>query len=127
MTNLLKKPKTLPALLKQAQKVFNTWIRKVRDKDEPCISCGKAHEDYDSGHYVPQGSSSFLRFHGWNVNKEGKGCNSFDKFHLIGYRKNLIKKIGEENVEWLENNRHRVKRWSRVELEQIILRYQIKS
>ena len=115
--------KSLPKLLKIAEQVFNRWVREERDKDDLCISCGKHHEDYDAGHYVPQGSSSFLRFHEWNVNKEGKGCNSFDKFHLVGYRKNLIKKIGLENVEWLEENRHIVKKWSRTELEEIINRY----
>lgn len=102
--------------------VFNAWIR-VRDQNSLCISCGKSHEDYDAGHYVPQGSSSFLRFHEWNCNKEGKSCNAFDKFHLIGYRKNLIKKIGIEKVEWLEENRHMIKKWSRTELEIIIKKY----
>lgn len=113
------KTKTLPKLLKHTQEVFNKWIRQ-RDQNEPCISCGQHKEHYDAGHYVPQGQSSFLRFHEDNVNKECKGCNSFDKFHLVGYRKNLIKKIGIEKVEWLENNRHTVKRWSRIELEEII-------
>lgn len=117
-----KKLKSIPSLLEKAQKIFNKWVRE-RDSEEPCISCGEFHEWYDAGHYVPQGSSSFLRFHEWNVNKEGKGCNSYDKFHLIGYRKNLIKKIGLENVEWLEENKRTVKSWSRTELENIIEKY----
>lgn len=116
------KKKSIPALLKQAQRVFNYFIRE-RDKNDPCISCGKFHEDYDAGHYVPQGQSSFLRFHEDNCHKEGKGCNSFDKFHLVGYRKNLIRKIGIEKVEWLEENRHTVKKWSREELNEIIKNY----
>jgi len=117
-----KKLKSLPSLLGDAQKVFNKWIR-LRDKDELCIACGQHHEDYDAGHYVPQGPSSFLRFHEMNCHKEGKSCNAFDKFHLVGYRKNLNKKIGLENVEWLEENRRTVKRWSRIELEEIIKKY----
>ena len=118
-----KKVTPLPKLLAKAQETINAWVRKVRDIDEPCISCGEFHEWWDAGHYVPQGSSSFLRFHEWNINKEGKGCNSYDKFHLVGYRKNLIKKIGLEKVEWLEENRRTVKRWSRIELEEIIKKY----
>lgn len=114
---------SLPKLLKKAQQVFNAWIRK-RDADDPCISCGKHHEDYDAGHYVPQNNSSLLRFNEWNVNKEGKSCNCFDKFHLIGYRENLIKKIGLENVEWLEQNKRELYKWSREELREIILKYQ---
>ena len=116
------KKKTVPKLLGEAQKIFNRWVRE-RDQDEPCISCGKWHDKWDAGHYVPQGSSSFLRFHEDNVHKEGSYCNAFDKFHLVGYRKRLIEKIGIDKVEWLENNRHHVKRWSRIELEQIISKY----
>lgn len=116
--------KSLPKLLKQAQEVVNKYAR-LRDGDEPCIACSRHREYYDAGHYVPQGSSSFLRFHLWNLNKECKGCNAFDKFHLVGYRKNLIKKIGLENVEWLEENRHVVKRWTRTELLEIIANYTI--
>lgn len=118
----MKKKKTLPQLLAIAQKKFNFFIRE-RDCDDVCISCGKHHEDYDAGHYVPQGSSSLLRFHEDNVHKEGKSCNAFDKFHLIGYRKNLISKIGIEKVEWLEENRRTVKKWTREELNDIIQKY----
>ncbi len=117
------KRKSLLFILRLAQHTFNAFIRK-RDENDPCISCGKHHPDYDAGHYVPQGSSSFLRFHEDNCHKEGKGCNSFDKFHLVGYRKNLIKKIGIERVEWLEENRHNIKRWSKSELIEIIKKYQ---
>jgi len=107
-----KKLKSLPDLLGDAQKIFNKWVR-LRDSDEPCIACGIHQEYYDAGHYVPQGASSLLRFNEFNTNKECKHCNAFDKFHLVGYRKNLIKKIGLENVEWLEENRRTPKKYSR--------------
>jgi hypothetical protein len=113
---------TLPKLIKKAEKVFNAYIRK-RDADLPCISCGRHCEYYDAGHYVPVKGSSYLRFHEWNVNKECKGCNGFDEFHLIGYRKNLIEKIGIDAVNWLEDNRRVIKKWSRSELEEIIKKY----
>jgi hypothetical protein len=79
----------------------------------------------DAGHYVPVRGGSFLRFHEWNVNAECKGCNGFDDFHLVGYRKNLIEKIGIENVQWLEANRRTVKKWTRSELEIIIQKYSL--
>lgn len=117
-----KKKKSLPKLLEEAQRIFNRWVR-TRDSEDLCISCGCHHEDYDAGHYVPQKGGSFLRFHEWNCNKEGKSCNGFDKFHLVGYRKRLIEKIGLENVEWLESKRHEVKKWTREELEEIKSKY----
>ena len=77
----------------------------------------------NAGHYVPV-NGSFLRFHEWNVNGECQGCNGFDKFHLIGYRKNLIIKIGLEAVEYLESNRHTLKKWTQAELQEIKDKYQ---
>lgn len=112
----------LPKLLKRTEEVFNRWVRN-RDADDPCISCGEHKENYDAGHFVPVKGGSFLRFHEWNVNKECKSCNGFDGFHLVGYRKNLIKKIGVEKVEWLEANRRTVKKWEREELEYLITKY----
>lgn len=112
----------LPKLLKKAEKIFNEYVR-TRDQDLPCISCGEHKAFYDAGHYVSVSKSSFLRFHEWNVNKECKGCNCFDQDHLIGYRKNLVDKIGEDAVKWLEENRHNPKKWTRSELNEIINKY----
>jgi hypothetical protein len=117
----MSKLKSLSKLLKKAQIIFNAYIRK-RDEGLPCISCGKIKE-LQAGHYVPQGKSSYLRFNEWNVNGECAGCNFFDSFHLVGYRKNLIHKIGIENVEWLENNRFILHSWSREQLNFIIEKY----
>jgi len=109
-------------LIEKAQKVFNAYIRE-RDKDLPCISCGKWHDKWDAGHYVPVKGGSYLRFNEFNVSKEGSYCNGFDQFHLVGYRKNLIKRIGLEKVEWLEQNRNKVHKWTRKELNSIIDKY----
>jgi hypothetical protein len=43
--------KTNSDWLKEAQKVFNQYIR-LRDKAQPCISCGsKLGSKYDAGHF----------------------------------------------------------------------------
>jgi hypothetical protein len=120
---------TLPKLTAKAQKIFNAYIRQ-RDSENglfTCISCGqvKPIELMDAGHYVPQKNSSALRFNEYNVNGECKSCNGFDQFHLIGYRKNLINKIGIEMVEYLETHNREVKKWSRTELLQIIKDYKL--
>ena len=117
----------LPKLLEKAQKVVNRYIRE-RDSEDgwfQCISCGMTMttDQMDAGHYVPQRGGSYLRFHEFNLNGECKKCNGFDEFHLIGYRKRLIDKIGENAVRWLEENRHTVKKWTREELEEIINKY----
>ena len=118
---------TIPKLTAKAQQIFNRYIR-TRDSQDgyfTCISCGqtKGHEVMDAGHYVPVKGSSALRFDEYNVNGECKSCNGFDQFHLIGYRKNLIDKIGERMVLHLESQHRLIKRWSRTELNEIIEKY----
>ena len=126
---VVSKLKSIPSLTKDAQKVFNKYIR-TRDAEDgyfTCISCGrdKPIEQMDCGHYVPVKNSSSLRFDEYNCNGECKGCNLFDQFHLIGYRKNLIDKIGTDMVNWLDKNCRSLKKWSRSELEEIIDKYKI--
>jgi hypothetical protein len=118
---------TLPRLTEKAQKVFNAYIRQRDSKDGhfTCISCFKTLpvESMNAGHYVPVKGGSFLRFHEDNVHGECQRCNGFDEFHLIGYRKHLLLKIGKKRVEWLENNRNKVHKWDRGDLEDIITLY----
>ena len=118
---------TIPKLTAKAQTIFNRYIRE-RDSDGgwfTCISCGQTKDStqMDAGHYVPVKGSSALRFDEYNVNGECKGCNGFNEFHLIGYRKNLIDKVGERKVMELESQFRLIKKWSRTELNEIIERY----
>ena len=118
---------TIPKLTAKAQRIFNAYIRKRDSQDGyfTCISCGRQTPTdlMDAGHYVPVKRSSNLRFHEMNVHGECKRCNGFDEFHLIGYRKNLIEKIGEDMVIWLEDNARTTKKWTRTELDEIIKNY----
>lgn len=113
----------------KAQKIFNAWIRQRDSKDGYfiCISCGllKPTEFMDAGHYVPIKTGSYLRFDEDNVHGECRYCNRFNDFHLIGYRKNLIKKIGLEKVEYLEQNSRKIKKWNKTELQEIAAKYKI--
>ena len=118
---------TIPKLTAKAQKIFNAYIRQ-RDSEDgyfTCISCGqtKTTDLMDAGHYVPVKGSSALRFDEYNVNGECKSCNGFDQFHLIGYRRNLIDKVGERKVMELEQQHRLIKKWTRTELNEIIERY----
>ena len=118
---------TIPKLTTKAQTIFNRYIRQ-RDSEDgyfTCISCGqvKAIDLMDAGHYVPVKGSSALRFDEYNVNGECKSCNGFDQFHLIGYRRNLIDKVGERKVIELEQQHRLIKKWSRYELQAIIEYY----
>lgn len=87
---------------KEAQAVFNQWVR-LRDKDEPCISCGRFHQgSYDAGHYRSIGASPALRFNELNCWKQCVPCNQHRSGNAIEYRLRLIEKIGAEKLAWLE-------------------------
>jgi len=123
------KLKTKSEWFKEAQVIFNQFIR-LRDKNEPCISCGTiSNVQYAAGHYRSVGSSPELRFNELNVHKQ---CNSYCNNHLSGnivqYRINLIKKIGLEAVEWLEG-KHEAKHYTIDDIKELkrIYREKIKE
>jgi hypothetical protein len=92
--------KTRGELAKEAQAAFNKYIR-LRDKDKPCISCGSGQ--YHAGHYRSVGSAPHLRFNLWNNHKQCAPCNTHLSGNLINYRINLIQRIGQDKVDWLES------------------------
>lgn len=90
-----------------------------------------------------------LRFDTRNLNGECSRCNRFDTDHLIGYRRNLVHKLGakaferskynniedeeiksklirefgEKQVGRLEAERHSVKKWDVGELKQLYIHF----
>ena len=112
--------------LKDAQSVFNKFIR-LRDKNEPCISCGKYHKgQYHAGHYRSVGACPELRFCELNVHKQCAPCNDHKSGNIIKYRINLVKKIGVDKVEWLERQDHEPKKYTIEDCKEIIKYYKAK-
>lgn len=110
---------TLSDHLKLTQMVVNKYIR-LRDKDELCISCGKKINGVEhASHYLSSGGHSNIRFHEDNIWKSCYKCNVMLSGNPTSYRIRLIKKIGVERVEWLEDNAYIEKKWTREELKEI--------
>ncbi|MBP3934474.1 MAG: recombination protein NinG [Pseudomonas sp.] len=88
---------------KEAQQAFNAWVR-LRDHGLPCISCGTtADVQYAAGHFKPSGSNPALRFDPLNVHLQcNRNCNMAKSGNLGPYRIELIKRIGQDKVDWLE-------------------------
>lgn len=110
--------------LNALEAVFNAYVRK-RDKDLPCISCGclKANK-WDAGHFWAAGNYSFLRFNEDNVHKQcSNNCNIHKSGNQAEYRINLIKKIGAERVQWLDDHRHDELRITIPEIKTLIEKY----
>ena len=108
-------------------KVFSEYIR-MRDVMPNglfrCISCGKIkpYSQADCGHYHSRNHMA-TRFDEDNCHAECRGCNRFSADHLIGYRENLIQKIGEQRFELLSWKAHQTKKWSDFELQELIKYY----
>ena len=97
--------------LKEAQTVFNQYIR-LRDKDLPCISCQRFHTgQYHAGHYLTTGAHPELRFDEINVHKQCSACNNYLSGNIVEYRINLINKIGLDAVTYLES-KHQPKHYT---------------
>lgn len=119
------KLKSLTDYVKEAQTVFNRWIR-LRDIGQSCISCGRTSGcQFHAGHYRTTKAAPHLRFNEDNVHLQCAQCNNHLSGNIVEYRINLVKRIGVERVEALENN-NKIKRWTREELIEIKKEYQRK-
>ena len=107
------------------QITFNTFIR-LRDKDLPCVSCGTTKcEEFHAGHYIAT-TYQYLRFNENNVHKQCSKCNTHLRGNSIPYRIELIKRIGLEEVEYLENSRHMMLQITIPEIQEKIKEYKEK-
>lgn len=124
-----KSRETLPYLKRAAQKDFNAFIRE-RDKEQPCICCGRNADDkdlltgsrWDAGHYRSTGSAPHLRFIEDNCHRQLVRCNRHGAGRAVDYRIGLIKRIGIARVEALEAD-NTPRHYTHDELRQIAAEY----
>lgn len=110
---------------RDCQAVFNKFIR-LRDKDEPCISCQRHHTgQYHAGHFLTSKAHPEIRYNEFNVNKQCRPCNEFLSGDIANYRINLIAKIGQKNVDVLEGP-HKPLKLSIDEIKAKIIEYKQK-
>ena len=122
------KIKTIHQLIREAQVVFNAWVR-ARDAKQPCISCGapapvdvKFQGGRDAGHYRSTGAASHLRFHPDNCHAQCVKCNQWKAGNVVDYRIRLIERIGLKRVEALETD-NQVRKWNAEDLRYIKVLY----
>lgn len=112
--------------LKDTQQAFNAWVRE-RDAAQPCISCGRHHQGkYDAGHYRTVGSNPALRFEPLNCHRQCSPCNTQLSGNIVNYRIALVKRIGAEQVDWLEGP-HEPKKYTIEELKAMTADYRAKT
>ena len=113
-------------LIEIAQKTCNTYIR-MRDKDEPCVSCGVKVKDgmAHASHFKAVGSYSYLRFDESNIHKSCSKCNVFLNGNLNEYRIRIVERIGQEELDRLDKP-NELKKWDIDEIKKIIYNYRKK-
>ena len=94
--------KTLQDYLKEHQILVNTFVR-LRDRNKRCISCNKPLKaKFDAGHFFSVGSYPSVRFDLTNIFGQCVHCNQHLRGNLHEYRKNITKRITEQELEELE-------------------------
>lgn len=111
---------------REAQTAFNLWVR-LRDKDRPCISCGRHHNgQYHAGHFLSVGARPELRYEPSNVWKQCSPCNTHLSGNAVLFRAALVREIGVEKVEWLEGP-HEPRKYTVDDLKEIKRIYSAKA
>lgn len=123
--------RTKPQLTKLAQTAFNEFIRE-RDYGNPCICCGKPVPNdgrsnaVDAGHYRSVGSAPHLRFDEKNCHAQLKHCNQYLAGNHVNYRKGLIEKIGQRDVDLLEADQT-IRKYTKEGLQEIARHYKAEA
>ena len=122
-----KDPNSIPELTKRLDRVFSLWVRHSAAKDGwvKCYTCDHTAEVHKlhAGHYVPRQVKT-LRWNPCNVHPQCYVCNMFYGGRPQDYRDALIQEYGVEDVEALEQMRHKDSPWTRGTLAEEIERYE---
>ena len=118
--------KTTSDWMKEAQKVFNQYIR-LRDKHKPCVSCySKLGVKFDAGHYFSSGGHKAVTFDEDNVHGQCVACNQYKHGNLLNYQIGIEKRIGADRLLTLHEKAYQTRKYSADELKEIIKTYKNK-
>ena len=118
--------KTVQDWTKEAQKVFNEFIR-LRDSGKECISCGcEITGRVNASHYYSAGGHFAVRFDEDNVHNSCVKCNMYLSGNLEEYGRRLPERIGKERFEALKQRANETANYSVDDLKNIIYIYKQK-
>lgn len=119
--------------LREAQAAVNEYVR-LRDAHLPCISCDSMPSDHDlitgsrwdAGHYRSVGACPELRFEPLNIHRQCVKCNRNLSGNAVEYRIRLVRRIGAEQVAWIEGP-HPARKYTVEELKAIKAEHRAKT
>ena len=95
------KAESLKTRKRAAKEACHLYIR-TRDKDQPCICCGKPLlPDFHAGHFFESGNNPKIRYDESNINGQNLQCNYFKDGG--DYETNLVEKVGKQEVNRLRS------------------------
>ncbi len=108
------------------KKMIQRWVNHVRDAEKACICCGVLNNSqYCGGHYKTAGAHPELALDSRNIHRQrNRHCNQQKSGNISGdkkshgYTEGLIKRYGQERVDWL-NSYHPPKKYTCEQLVEI--------
>lgn len=91
----------------------------------PIIGAVLPFDHADCGHYIKR-SNMATRFDEDNCHSQCITCNRFRQGNVENFRRNLVKKIGEDKVEELERKGRGIAKFSSGDIEELIKVYKEK-
>ena len=122
-----KKAKKRSYYVKKLDTVFSQYIRQSKSVDgiATCVTCGsqKPWKEMQNGHFYTRGRYG-TRWDETNCHIQDAACNVFLKGNYIIYTRYMIDKYGREYVDDLEKKSLTTTKFTTVEIQEMIEKYQ---
>ena len=122
--------KTITKLKAELWKHYALYIKQKYSTDWGycnCFTCGAnlqiGTSNCQCGHYYTKKGYPALYFNENNTRPQCYHCNISLSGNTPIFREKLIEEIGEDGVAELDKHRHDTIKWSRSELEELIIKY----
>ena len=117
----MKKPKTFAQLKKILDAVVSKFVRIFySDKNGmvACYTCGKVKHfsEQQCGHFIPR-NILITRWELKNLRVQCVGCNMFGNGKILDFEDNLVKELGQQEVNELKQSRFKTIKLSSMDLE----------
>lgn len=110
--------KSLTNLKKELRKVTHAIVRHGATK---CYTCGEKNKPLYAGHWQTDGAHSATRYDLDNIRPQCDQCNRWQSGNLAEYTIKLQKELGPARFEALYQRSKQIHKWTRDELEQMII------
>lgn len=112
---------TIPEMIALAEREVNEYIR-MRDVGKTCVSCSTIltkNVKFDAGHFYST-NYSIIRFDYSNIHGQCVQCNQHKHSNPHEYRRRILQRISQEELDRLDSIAHQTIKWDRDQLTKII-------